>query len=287
MLKVFFEREQIFAFRELEAKELNVIDERRYERIQKEIGAIQSVAVFLIPYSVGQKTTNLSVYAQVRDYHLYARELSERLQLFLAQKGYEGKCRVCADTSPFAERDAALKAGLGVLGKNGLMIHPQYGSYCFIGEALLTEAIRPEPARDIQSCQGCGACLRACPTGAVELADRSRCLSEITQKKHLTEEEWELLSQAECKWGCDICQSVCPENKNAIPTPIPFFQKDLIDRLDQEILSLSEREWNERAFSWRGRAVLKRNLGCDGSPSKEIEKRAERIPSDGAVTERV
>lgn len=263
MLKAFFDRENIEYFKVLSTTDVKVWDEKKFLRTEEEIGKVESVCVFLIPYFFGQKTTNLSVYAQVKDYHLYIRELSERFQRFLEENKIALSFKGFADSSPLAERDAALGAGLCVLGQNGLCINEKYGSYFFIGSFFFHQALSSEKRVEIKKCAGCGLCEKACPTGAIFDRERKKCLSLLSQKKSLTEEEKSLLEQAECKWGCDLCQSVCPMNQKAQKTPIAFFQTEHISSLSQEAISLPKKEFLSRAFSWRGREILRRNLGLE------------------------
>ena len=261
MLQTFFTREGIEHFAVLSPEDVTVWDRAKYERMEGEIGKVKSVVVFLIPYGTGQKTTNLSVYAQVRDYHLYLRELSTRFDAYLRERGYKFSFRGFTDSSPIAEREAALKAGLGVLGKNGLVLHPRYGSFFFIGEFFMTKEFPTSPICETKYCPDCGACVKACPTGAVTDPQRTKCLSLLSQKKGRSAEEEALVAEADCKWGCDICQNVCPLNRKAEKTPIPFFYEDLVERLDFDVIEAPKEEFQKRAFSWRGRELLRKNLG--------------------------
>lgn len=261
MLKTFFEQEKIEFFTPLAPEDIVLWDRGKYERMEEQIGTVKSVVVFLIPYNAGQKTTNLSVYAQVKDYHLYLRELSARLDAFLKEKGITAAFRGFADSSPLAERETALRAGLGVMGENGLLIHPKYGSFFFIGAFFFTEILIPNrPKEEAKGCLSCGACKKACPTGAIDDPQREKCLSLISQKKNRSPEEDALLEKADCKWGCDLCQNACPMNRNAALTPIPFFQRDHISELTLESAELPKAEFLSRAFSWRGREIIRKNL---------------------------
>lgn len=263
MLKEFFGRQKIDCFGELAARDLRFSSEEKKKKIEKEMGGIASAVIFLIPYHAGQKTTNLSVYAQPRDYHLYAKHLSAEFGRYLEEKKIRVDFRVMADATPLDERDAALRAGLGVRGKHGLVMNETYGSFFFIGEIFLSRAIDPQEAVPVKICPSCGACEKACPTGAIFDPERKKCLSLITQKKEWTPEEEILMAKTLCKWGCDLCQSVCPMNKSAKETPIDFFRKDHISHLTPDAAALPKEEFLSRAFSWRGRQVLLRNLDSE------------------------
>jgi len=261
MLNEFFQRENIEYFAELPVSALSVLDEKKMARLKETMGTVESAVFFLIPYSVGQKTTNLSVYAQVRDYHLYAKELGKRFGAYFKEKNISLAYRLAADSSPVDERLGAAMAGLGVKGENGLLLNERYGSFVFIGEIFLSRSIHPQAPKEIKKCISCGKCIAACPTGAVTDGTREKCLSHISQKKKRTAEEDAILFQAECKWGCDLCQNVCPYNENAEETPIPFFREGIVSELTDEVIASPKAEFETRAFSWRGREILKRNLG--------------------------
>jgi epoxyqueuosine reductase len=152
---------------------------------------------------------------------------------------------------------AAAKAGLGVIGENTLLINPDYGSWVFIGEIVTTLPIDTAKNTGLHRCIGCGKCVAACPAGILGRLDfdKTKCLSNITQSKgELTPQQTKLIKASGCAWGCDICQSVCPMNNNAAITPLEPFKTDLRPqvKVGDPI--------DGRAYAWRGRAVIERNL---------------------------
>ena len=232
----------------------------------------RTVILFLVPYYAGE-TENISRYAAGDDYHRYTAEFF-RLNTPLLQSAsnayhFAGFC----DHSPIDERHAAATAGLGVIGDNGLLINEEYGSFVFIAEWLtdapLDSFAHVEP-QEIAGCLHCGACTRACPAGNLPHFSAEKCISAITQKKgELTEEEVDLVRQNGYAWGCDTCQTVCPHNRKIIEeklaTPIPFFCRDRIPCMTRKILSsMSDEEFSRRAYSYRKREVLERNLALLG-----------------------
>lgn len=223
----------------------------------------RSVIIYLLPYYAGE-TVNLSRYAASFDYHLMIAEVNRGIKELLG-KEYPGSIAVgYGDHSPIDERHAAIIASLGIAGDNGLLINEKYGSYVFIGDVvtdidpLLLDVAKPAK---VLRCESCGACRRACPTGILR-GDGDACLSAITQRKgELLDSEISLMRKYNTVWGCDECQSACPHNRNPRITPIEFFHKDRIPRLTREILdSMDEDSFGKRAFAWRKRATVERNL---------------------------
>ena len=260
----FMEKEYIDTFAALPIEEC-VLDENKAKRVKLTF-LPQSAFVFLIPYFVNFGE-NLSAYATGEDYHLFAESFGERLCAHLSSLYPDEQFRFFCDKSPIDERRAAAKAGLGVFGDNGLLISHAYGSFVFIGEVLSTlpaAAFGCASVKPIEGCLHCGACKKACPTAC--LTDWSHpCLSALTQKKgELTPKESEIIAQNGTAWGCDKCQIVCPMNRKngEIPkTPIPFFHKSRVECITETFLeNISDEDFSRRAFSWRGKKPLQRNL---------------------------
>lgn len=259
-IEAFFEKEKIEYFSAIPYRECKEINP---EIMSREDFAPQSVIVFLLPYYTGE-TKNLSRYAASLDYHIIIKEVTIRLTELLGVLYPSNRFRGYGDHSPINECHAAISSGLGILGDNGLIINEKYGSYVFVAD-IVTDipskefgCIKPLP---IGFCEHCGACKRACPTGILR-GEGGDCLSAITQRKgDLTECEISLMKECDTVWGCDECQSSCPHNKNAALTPIEFFYKDKIDFLTSDVLSKMDKTvFMKRAFAWRGRKTVERNL---------------------------
>ena len=256
------------AFSELNIEYYSVLDYSNCiesaEHIRRRAGFTpRSAVIYLLPYYTGE-CVNLSRYAASLDYHIAIREVGEKVISVLSQRFPEASFSSFGDHSPIDERHAALISGLGIAGDNGLLINEKYGSYVFVGDILTDlppELLCAEPPEAIVRCEGCGACKLACPTGILR-GEGEDCLSAITQRKgQLTESEMQLMRQYNTAWGCDECQSSCPHNLSPRKTPIEFFYKDRIDALTPDLLAAMDKEaLRRRAFGWRGRAALERNL---------------------------
>lgn len=233
---------------------------RPYLLSRSEIDARKDGTVIMIAvpyYMCDTGEQNLSLYAVPRDYHAFFRSLFERVLVSLREAFPENHFAAFSDHSPIAEVGAAAAAGLGVVGKNHLLITEKYSSFVFLGE-VITDIIYRAESFAPRSCDGCGACERKCPVGL----DMNKCLSALSQKKgELSDEEKMRLFSGGYVWGCDICQLSCPHSKECAETPLDFFREKRILHIDSGILGkMTDAEFSERAFSWRGRDVIERNL---------------------------
>ena len=234
---------------------------------------IRSIVVVLFPYYAGTTEGNLSLYCRGIDYHaVVPKYLNPIGEAVIRELGEDVRFGAYADTGPLKDRYLALRAGLGFVGRNQMLINRKYGSYCFI--AYLTFNIPLEPDPEVEwthepACLDCGACVRSCPGRAMK-EDGSfipeRCRSGITQKKgELEDWELEIFYKDKVIFGCDVCQTVCPHNQGVAISPIKEFVEERIDSLTMDDLEgLTRRQlqakYPVRAFTWRGPDVLRRNL---------------------------
>lgn len=209
----------------------------------------QSVICFAFPYKVRHPAPeNISRYAAVPDYHDICGRTLEKIAAALSGNYPENHFSAFCDNSPIPEVAACAAAGLGVIGTNGLLITENYGSFVFLGEIVTDLPLDPHGVT--ARCDDCGLCRSACPVGL----DKNRCLSALTQqKKPLTRAQEIQIAESGCVWGCDICQEVCPRNKNAALTDIGEFIGGYRDRY------VPGEDISGRAFAWRGEKVIARN----------------------------
>jgi epoxyqueuosine reductase len=178
-----------------------------------------SLLVGLVPYR-GQAGP-VARYAQGEDYHsvlfLRFQALAERIEAL-----YPGSEQlVFVDTKPVMERAAAALAGLGFLGKNGLLISRGLGSWVLIGGLLTTlrwsGPLLPHGPKQVlwDACGQCTRCLDACPTQAFEgpgRLDPRKCVAYLTIEHRGEVPEALAGALGERVAGCDLCQEVCPYN---------------------------------------------------------------------------
>lgn len=212
---------------------------------------------FVFPYRTEHRRHNVSRYAIVPDYH---RALSsffdDAVEVLLRQ--YPNRRFVpFIDNSPIPEVFAACACGLGRRGDQGLFFHPLYGSWVFLGE-IVTDLLSDAVAHPIEHCLHCGKCRKACPSGALQGGFvKERCLSYLTQKKgDLTQQQRQWICQNKLAWGCDVCQEVCPLNADVEIAPHPLLSANAVPNITLNKLD----QYRDRAFFWRPKSVLERNL---------------------------
>lgn len=228
-------------------------------------GATYSKIVCLFPYFTGKGNMgNLSMYAYGKDYHTICENYLSKISEFIKNQYPSSKTEIHVDKGEGSDKEAAYLAGLGFYGKNTLIINETYGSFVFIGY-VKTDVILPPDSPLSLNCIGCGNCETACPGGALKNGKLNieKCASYISQKKGaLSAEEKEILKKSELIWGCDKCQTVCPHNAAVPVTPLKDFTENHIYSLSYQTVSNKEflSLYGDRAFSWRGKNVLNRNL---------------------------
>jgi len=234
-----------------------------------------SALMLLAPYYTGNHDGNVSLYAVPRDYHIHFarlfRDLCELLTLVFPDQRFVG----FADHSPIDEVHASAAAGLGAVGDNRMLINERYASFVFIGAVFSNMSADGygDISRDVSlisniaECAHCGKCTTACPSLQYSCEDEPvMCLSALTQKKGaMTATESDMLIKNNVVWGCDACQTCCPMCTPHV-TEIDFFHQHLIANLDIPTLTaMNESDFAQRAYSWRGRETIMRNLQITGA----------------------
>jgi epoxyqueuosine reductase len=220
-------------------------------------------------------------YARGRDYHAFLRRRLRRLATFVRSLGAPGgawphpvEARPLCDEEPVLERAWAARAGLGFVGKNGMLIVPGLGSMVLLGEVVTTLELEANAAPMSERCGACTRCLDACPTSAFDapfVLDPRRCVSYLTIE-HRSAIPVELRAGVGTHlFGCDDCQTVCPFNAGTgarAPTHDhdgdPFAPLERWSRLSlEDLLTMDEVQWQALGegtpLRRAGRAGLARN----------------------------
>jgi epoxyqueuosine reductase len=191
-------------------------------------------------------------YAYGEDYHDVLRKRLRPVCDLLSDK-YSASSRICIDSAPINERYWALRAGIGIKGRNGAVILPSKGSYVFLSELLTSLEVEPDVPSD-DTCCGCEKCIKSCPTGALcedGTIDSRKCINYLTieHKGAFTDEQLQVLSSSPYRhiYGCEICQEVCPYNqKTPFGEIAEFHLSEQIENLDTEsVLKMNEYDFRK------------------------------------------
>lgn len=208
-------------------------------------------------------------YALGRDYHRIMRPrlaaLGDWLNHALEEDASGGRrYRAFVDSGPLLERALAREAGLGFIGKHTCLIHPDEGSWFFLGELLTDLPLPLDPPFANDHCGHCTACIDVCPTGAIVAPyqlDARRCISYLTI-------EFDGVIPPELRrpignriFGCDDCQLVCPWNRHAVGS----LEGDLGPRHGLDAPDLTSLwDWDEATFLARSEGSALRRMGYRG-----------------------
>ena len=230
--------------------------EKRFDASKLVEGA-RSVVVcgvaYLSEYSRGYPEgwrTKIASYALNRDYHLTIKEMLVALAERLKEYAPGLRFRAFTDSAPLAEKSYAQRAGLGWIGRNSLLVTPEYGSMLLLGELVINEMVDEyDVPKEFVGCGECRRCVDACPNGAIfenRTINTRRCISCRTIEPMAEGDNIDLDGWI---FGCDACQSVCPYNQRAKFHRNPNFDPIINPlALDAEAwLSMTEEEFSALA----------------------------------------
>lgn len=208
----------------------------------------------------------ISRYAWGKDYHKILKNKLKLLCVFIEEINCEARSAEAipeidaknskktistlfyVDDGPVMDKAWAVRSGIGWQGKHTNVINPEYGSWIFLSEIItnLDCNVYDVPIEDM--CGSCRICIDACPTGAI--VDEYKLDSNLCISYQTIENKGEIPDFIDLKgwiFGCDICQDVCPFNKNDRPVnDINFYpKKEIFNKTKSELENLTEEKFNE------------------------------------------
>ena len=199
----------------------------------------------------------IASYACNRDYHKTLKKMLLRLLAELQSQYPQLQGRAFVDSAPLLEKQYAVEAGLGWIGRQSLLVTPEFGSYVLLGELVIdAEADAYDTPYEGVGCGECRRCMEACPTSAIVAPmtiNTARCIScrtiESENDTNIDLHGW--------IFGCEECQNCCPYNRRAAMHRNEAFNP-LFDPRDisaEQWLAMSEEEFSARL----GTTPLKRS----------------------------
>lgn len=205
----------------------------------------------------------IAYYAYGKDYHRVVKRLLDQLLDYIRREICpEVTGRSFSDSAPIAERYWACRAGIGWVGRSGMLVLPEGGTFFFLGE-LLVDIPLPSDSPMVSRCGSCRRCIESCPTGAISEAgfDSRLCVSYLTIE-HAGEIPQSLAEKLGNRfYGCDSCQLCCPWNRYAHPSEVEAFTpREALLSFNREDLATLDEDSYRHFF---GGSAMKR-AGLDG-----------------------
>jgi epoxyqueuosine reductase len=229
----------------------------------------KSVVVVALNYFTPDKhqedptTGKVSRYAWGDDYHDVVGGKLRSLLAWIKEQWPTTEGKVCVDIQPMMDKAWAVRAGLGWLGKHTNVITPEFGSWVFVGELLLSLELEYDNDRVEDHCGTCTLCIDACPTQAITepyVVDSNRCISYATIESREPEFEPSIADNLSgWFYGCDICQDVCPWNRfEQRSDEVRFLARD--GNVNASLSSILELTQDRYADRFRGSAMKRAKL---------------------------
>ena len=196
------------------------------------------VAKHYLPNKFQQdKNCKISKYAHGGDYHIFMKNGLRKVLTQLKDIDRSIKAKILVDSGTAFEKYWAMEAGIGGITKNTLVTTKKYGSYIFLGMLLINKELEPDKKFNENLCGDCSLCIKACPNGAINENRTLNCNKCIAYQTIECSQKDPNLKYSNWIYGCDICQDVCPLNKNIKSTEEKFFSTK------EEIINYSKEDW--------------------------------------------
>jgi epoxyqueuosine reductase len=256
-------------------KKKNIGCEFEEQNINKRLNAknlfpkCKSIIAIGVPYGEGYKIPSfsekglLSVSSHGEDYHKRVNLLLNKLAEEIMRK-VDFEYTACVDTTFLIDKEICKSAGLGSYGKNSLLINENKGSFIYLGYLLTDIETEGDTISEDDICGSCDICVKSCPNNAIFKKggiNPKKCVSYLTQTKSYIPLSYRE-NMGRQIYGCDVCQIVCPKNKEILNRKAREDYSGLAVDLE-ELLSISNKDflnkYGHTAGAWRGRNIWKRN----------------------------
>jgi epoxyqueuosine reductase len=228
------------------------------------------------PGPAARGSGKVAQYAWSSDYHDVLGERLEQLAATIRLLAPDSQTRCYIDAGPVPERELAQLAGLGWIGKNMMLIHPEIGSFTFIGVVLTDAGLEPDLPFEADRCGTCRRCLDACPTQAFlgpRDLDARACISYLTIEHRGEFTATQASQVGDWLFGCDVCQDVCPWNVSFAQTTLDpaFAPRPDVARPDvRQLATMDEHDFQRRyagtPFTRPGHRGMRRNAAAVREP---------------------
>ena len=236
--------------------DMNWMEAPRRQNIESLLKGVKSILAVGLNYYVDKKrdpkALSIARYAWGRDYHKIIEQRLKKIGQWLEKERPSCRWKICVDSAPLLDKAWAEEAGLGWIGKNSNLINQKHGSWMALGHLLCTEPLIPDE-RTTSLCGACEICIKACPTSAITepfVIDSNQCLAYHTIENRNEALPMEI-KQAMGSWvvGCDICQDICPWNKQDLvsakdPDLIP--KEWILTLTKDQVLDWNQETWNQK-----------------------------------------
>ncbi len=174
--------------------------------------------VFAIPHEWEAMYAN-PTYGTSYDAYSKLRWIGGKLDAFIRHIGYAARPHVPPTSYELIIPPLAIDAGLGELGRNGIVITPELGANTRI--AAITTNMELEPDKPINVgirhfCNKCKICAETCPSGAISFDDKPTSVSRGYKKWYVNQDKcltvWNTVATSHPR-GCRVCLAVCPYSR--------------------------------------------------------------------------
>jgi epoxyqueuosine reductase len=225
--------------------------------------AVKTVVALACNYFHGDSPSVVARYARGRDYHHTLRDRIRHFRRLLRERFGAVEDYASVDSGLMMEKVWAVRAGLGVVGKNGCLITEKFGSWVSLATFAIDRTVDTFSAARLDDvCGKCSLCIQSCPTGAIvadKVVDARACLSFQTIENEQAVPVALRAGLTGFLFGCDICQDVCPHNATAVIGSTRFAPRAVSARSAAEFAAMTAAQFDE----WTPGTPLKR-AGFDG-----------------------